>query len=369
MCNNKYCPDKNFIKFKDGYTCPGSERCKYFHHNKYPISVNNINTIKFNKKTTWFIDKYNKINSVNNLTIEKLNNMVEIKEVKLNDLLKINRLNKNKLKDNELQIEQLKEKPSLIQEELNEKIKEIDILNKQIKSITLLFDENKKIVDLENKNKKLENDLEIFKNYPKVKTSLNKKEKENKKLLDEIQKLNKILEEKDTEIKDKDKEIEVEKNWRKEISLKNSNLNSKLKELKGIKEKIPEYESIITNLNEQIEYISTIEIIEAEKLKYPKNESRIKIKIDGIHYNDKHPKWRKSDSKILHAFHSCLHDGRKIKTLISKCGWNEERHSKHIIFSRIINGDLVQKFVCPTTPSGWHTTWIILKNLKKSEFN
>lgn len=366
-CNHKNCPDKNFIKFKDGYTCPGSETCKYFHYDKYPISVKNINKIKFNKKTKWFSDKYDKLNTENNLTIDKLNHIIEIKEENINNLLKINKLYKNKIKDSELQIELLKEKPSILESELDEKIKQIDTLNKHIKNITLQFDENKKkMVDLENKNKKLENNLEIYQNYPKVKTSLNKKENENKKLLDKIQVLNKKLEEKDTEIKDKEKEIEDRDAWNEEKKQKITKLSNYEKEYKKIiKEKIPEYESIIENLNEQIEYISTIEIIEAEKLKYPKSESRIKIKIDGIDYDDKHIKWRKSDSKILHIFQNCLHDSRKIKTLISKCGWIEERHSKHITYSRIINGNITQKFVCPTTPSEWHTTWIILKRLEE----
>ena len=366
ICNNKNCNDRNYITFKNGYECPGIDKCKYYHPGKYHILVDNLNLGMVNQKTEWFIKKYIDCNSSLSIFEDTVENLCEeLLSLKKSQAIK-NKTNNILIKDLRLQNEQLSYEPNKLQEEIDLQREEIKQKKKEIHDINIEFSKIKtELMTTKNKKKKLEKDLEKFKDYPKIKTSLNKQKKENEKLLNQIKKLNNDLEIKDKEIKDKEADILQEKNWNKEYSLKNSKLNGELKGLRELKKIVPEYEDIITSLNKQIEYLSTKDIIEVEKIKKPKNESRIKIIIDGILYDDKHPKWRKIDSKRLNLFHTCLHDGIKIKTLITNCGWELIRTSNHNIFTRTLENGEIQKFVSPTTPAEWHTTWIILKRLEE----
>ena len=117
-------------------------------------------------------------------------------------------------------------------------------------------------------------------------------------------------------IKDRDE-------WNAEKKEKITKLSGFEKECKTLRKSMEEYEQIIMSLKQQVQSLSSRDI-ELEKKINPKNNSRIKIEIDGIIYDEKHPKWRKSDSKILNLFNTSLHDSRKIHNLITKTGWKKK---------------------------------------------
>ena len=138
--------------------------------------------------------------------------------------------------------------------------------------------------------------------------------------------------------------------------------------MKGkIKEKDEEIESLRSIYEEYELMKNTLEdlsssIIETEKINNGKNKQNSFI-IDGIEIDTSQPKW-KNHRKILYDFQSCLHDGNKILSLISRCGWKLENSSNHKKYIRETPRGNIQILICPCSPktsNGWKRTWCELK--------
>lgn len=318
-------------------------------------------------KEKWLLNIINSFDTSYSLLSNKYSNSMKEYEV----LLKNEKKQKNIINVLRNKIKELSKEPDILS-------KELDLYKKTNKTEKSQLKEE--IFLLKNQNEKFKKTIQSYeidiKKYKSQETRFNSFIKEKKKMNEKITtlelELEKMIKEKDKNLELYQKELnqkEFEIKTRKEFGDKIYKLKSQNKILKESEEKIPKYEVIIDSLSKQMECISTrcLNIIDFEKIKNPKNESRLKINVDGVIYDSKHPKWRKNDSKILNLFTACLHDERKIKKLIDTCGWIEERHNKHIIYSRIINERIPQKFVCPTTPAEWQSTWVILKRLEEEK--
>jgi len=124
------------------------------------------------------------------------------------------------------------------------------------------------------------------------------------------------------------------------------------------------------NLINEIDYL-TANIITKYHSKNKGNDkdifTRIKLKIDGIIFNEKHPKWNPSYNKLISLFDSKLTDKSKIKKLATLCGWEEVRSSNHIVYKRELSNGKIQTFTCPCTTSVWIPTWVSLKRLEEEK--
>lgn len=336
-----------------------------FNHNQYDGNGETYETVKiycnflFNKGNIIDINKIIKIDSLNKNINDLINN--NIKEFS-KKLIKFN------FQANQLEIVNKKLK------DLQTKYDELIIINKtQYNNIINDKEKINCIPKLNSTIKKLSKEKEKYKNYPKKMKELKKKEKENKELIEELNLKNDIIKRNEQMIRDRDEwnEIKAKKiteltNFKKKYQNAEKENEELLNELMSKKDIIIDNEKHIKELELTLNK-ECIKEINLEKKSNKKENSYIKIEINGILYNEEHPKWRHEDKIILDGFTSCLHDERKITNLIKKSGWIEERHSKHKIYTRnLLNGEK-QTLSCPTTPSEWQSVWVSLKRLEREK--
>lgn len=342
------------LKFMEGEGSPGN----------IPKDKPSLTLLRYDTKlkSNFILKKFNNIFSDNvslKETITKLN--TKIKE--LEDSIKEN--------------ENYKTKYYKLQEEFND-FKSNNIFSEENKSLKEKNDNyQKEIYDLKTENNKLkkfihQNEIELkkykekeerFKLFNKTKIELKKSNKTIKDLESKLISLNKDIVDLKGDLDKEKNEKKHEEKCKQEYSQKNSKLSSELKGLRELKVLIPEYEIIIEELKYNLNKINDHQLI-LEKRNNPKSNRLIKIMIDGILYDEKHPKWNDYNGNILKLFHTSLHNPRKINTLITKCGWTEERHSKHIIFTRTLKNSKKQTLIKPSTPAEWESTWVNVKNME-----
>ena len=382
---NKYnhiiCPDidndcdcESCYKCKSDYKCPGIKHCKYWHPYTYDLSVMRVHQIREDPRYLWSISKNKEIallSSEQSIEHASINTSMDAVTKELNKMEK--RLHSElKSRRNELHILQEQNKilatePDQLKEMIAVKEEEINVLTCENQSRIIETNTIKQqLTELLSENKKLLKMNEKYKEYTKIKSQLKKKENENDKLAKNIEKLQKQLLDKDEIIARNIEMIKDRDEWNAEKKEKITKLSGFEKECKTLRKSMEEYEQIIMSLKQQVQSLSTRDI-EIEIKINPKNNSRIKIEIDGSLYDEKHPKWRKSDSKILNLFNTSLHDSRKIHNLIAKTGWKFERHSNHIVYVRGLLNGMVQRLICPSSPSEWQSTWVQLKKLEQEK--
>lgn len=370
--DNNNCDWKSCSKCKSDYKCPGIKHCRYWHPYKYKLSVMRVHEIREDPRYLWSISINNELASLSSKqsieyatsidTSTTVNNELQKIEYRLQSELKCRRKELHKLQE---QNKILVTEPDRLKDLIAAKEEEIKVLKCENQS--RLIDNNtikQQLTELLSENKKLSEMSKKYKEYTKIKSQLKKKEKENDKLAKNIEKIQKQLLDKDEIIARNIEMIKDRDEWNAEKKEKITKLSGFEKECKTLRKSMEEYEQIIMSLKQQVQSLSTRDI-EIEKEINPKNNSRIKIEIDGILYDEKHPKWRKSDSKILNLFNTSLHDSRKIHNLITKTGWKEERHSNHIVYVRGLLNGMVQRLICPSSPSEWQSTWVQLKKLEQ----
>ena len=329
--------------------------------NNYKINTDKIIELEKSNKQLRNDFLNSKLNNKKN--IEKISKLEKSNKYLRNELLsKNNSLEQDKSKYKKNLDEQYKDENNQLKKDKNQFKKE----NNQLKDENLVFKEEIR------KKKNLINDKDkIIIEYTTSKNNYDKLDKHKKKLESYIESLENQIKDFKNEIKDLKREIELLKEQNSDLNYKpkyeemlekERKSREKLKKLKtGLDFKTDiDIEVIIEyhkHLLKNIEHLSIQQFTNLNKL--PEKSKKYRWTINSKPFNERHPKWEKY-SHILNEFNTVLHNKNKIDKLITRLGWKLKNCNNHKVYTK-----LDYRFVSPSTPSEWATTYFNLEKIEK----
>ena len=318
-------------------------------------------------------DKISKLEKTNKNLKNELHSKDDLEKItdKISKLEKTNKNLKNELHSKD-DIEKITDKISKLENQYKDENSQIKIQNSMLNNENLgLKEEIRKY-----KNLIIQKDNKI-KEYTNYKKDYSKLDKSKKKLESETENLKNKIKDLKKQIKDFTHQIKVLNEYKRPDQVKkdmeklqeklNESMKTerKLENLKNLKEGLnfesKEHPSVIIEhyqkLSQDIEDLSIQKFTQLKEL--PQKVKKYRWTINGKPFNEKHPKWEKYKN-ILNEFNTVLHNKNKIENLIKNLGWKLKNEKNHKVYTR-----LNYRFVSPSTPSEWATTFFKLEKIEK----